>query len=350
MASQEDATPWAVPVFSPQEPLSPSITQNPASPDPDTLLPGRAYFSQLGIVRRKPSRGDAPPTLSKSCSDKLSLHQCTSLLSSPTSLLVSPEHAYISTLILPTSQYNALGCKRAFSDGRGEDADDNAADLKQQTQARMAPLSTKRNNWSLGGGYTFRPFTVKTTDIEFAFSRRRALTPIAPPESILSGSPSPIPKPPKIAPSNLSVARTASNREESTLNGVLQGHKASQATLKGASFASRRRIWGLSVEVASLLGDSVPSSSSFPSSSPSPPPSSSIQRIQEALGIPPPLSTEAAKPELVQAEADITKKTTYSNLKNTSLLEPRRRAKQAAKDLALKGWVRNVGDEDFALS
>ncbi|KAK5635781.1 hypothetical protein RRF57_011493 [Xylaria bambusicola] len=312
MASQEDVTPWTIPIVPQQEAFSiPSVVPTLT---PDTLLPGRAYFSQLGIVRRKPSRGDAPSTLSKSCSDKLSLHQCTSLLSSPTSLLVSPEHVYISILILPTSQYSASGCKRAFSDGQDEDKGDKEA----SSQARMASLFTQDSNRNQGGGYDFRPFTVKTTDIEFAFSRRSANNLLEPDSNTNT------PKP-KLTPSNLAVALTASNRVETTLNGVLQGHKASQAHIRGSSFVSRRRLWGLAVEVASLLPIANPQSTN------------NIPHIQQALGVP--NSSIAAETEAK----------TYRDVKKTSLLEPRRRAKQAARDLALQGWVRNVGDEDFVL-
>ncbi|KAI1423439.1 adenosine deaminase/editase [Xylaria sp. FL1777] len=325
MASQADATPWAIPAVSQQEsPSIPFVVSNPAPLEPDILLPGRAYFSQLGIVRRKPSRGDAPPTLSKSCSDKLSLHQCTSLLSSPTSLLVSPDHAYISTLILPTFQYSASGCKRAFSDGQSQDEGDKAANAQ---QARMASLATQDNNWSRSGGYSFQPFTVKTTDLEFAFSRRTAMT-------LLTPSPSPpiTDVKPKITPSNLSVALTAFNREETTLNGVLQGHKASQAHIRGASFASRRSLWLQAVEVASLLSEDG---------------SGNTQQIQQALGVPC-LSTTTTTTAAAEA-SPATETKTYRDLKNTPLLEPRRRAKQAARSVALKGWVRNIGDEDFVL-
>lgn len=108
MAAQEDDSPW-------QLPCSTSADKQPNPLEAETALPGRAYFSQLGIVRRKPARGDAPPTLSKSCSDKIALKQCTSLLSSLASLLVHPANAYIDTLVLPESQYSAVACERAFS-------------------------------------------------------------------------------------------------------------------------------------------------------------------------------------------------------------------------------------------
>ncbi|KAH6854933.1 adenosine deaminase/editase [Chaetomium sp. MPI-CAGE-AT-0009] len=143
MSSQEDATPWGTPVPitpsppPPQQSPSPSTSPAPPSPSPSptpstpipppqtqtqpqtqppppTLL-GRGYFSHLGIVRRKPSRGDAPPSHSKSCSDKLALKQCTSLLSSLASLFVSPRGAYLASLVLPASQFSAAGCTRCFA-------------------------------------------------------------------------------------------------------------------------------------------------------------------------------------------------------------------------------------------
>ncbi|TRX89990.1 hypothetical protein FHL15_009091 [Xylaria flabelliformis] len=312
MASQADATPWAIPT-SPSQGLPSSPTSTLL--EPEALLPGRAYFSQLGIVRRKPSRGDAPPTLSKSCSDKLSLHQCTSLLSSVTSLLVSPEHAYISTLILPAAQYSALGCRRAFSDGQSRnerEGGDVGLRQQQQQEARMAPLAAQTQG---DGGYAFRPFSVETTDLEFVFSRRS-------PASILTLSPSRVPKT-KITPSNISTAHTASNRTETTLNGVLQGRKASAADIRGASFASRRQIWSLAVEVAGLLASDEPNQSIQTDKR-------DTLHIRDALGV------AGTGP-------------TYAQVKNCASLGPRRRAKEIARREALRGWVRNVGDEDFLL-
>ncbi|KAI1300419.1 adenosine deaminase/editase [Xylaria venustula] len=338
MASQEDATPWTIPPQGSPSHSSP-ITPHPPSPGPDELLLGRGYFSHLGIVRRKPSRGDAPPTLSKSCSDKLSLHQCTSLLSSPTSLLVSPEHAYISTLILPRTQYSASGCRRAFSDGQdcwdGNGAREEAG-LHQE--ARMAPLVTQSKDWT--GGYKFRPFTIKTTDVEFSFSRRTALSSSSSCTSSIINTNTkadknislPTASGIRITPSNLSAARTASGREETTLNGVLQGHKASSAHLRGASFASRRRIWGLAVQVADLPAKEHQKAGEGEDDGVR----REAKRIQEALGVTCPPTEQQNK--------------TYRDLKdNNPLLEPRRRTKQAARSTALKGWVRNTGDEDFVL-
>lgn len=353
MASQADATPWTVATI-PQKETSPAPVPVAITPEPATHLRGRAYFSQLGIVRRKPSRGDAPPTLSKSCSDKLSLRQCISLLSSPSSLVVSPDHAYISTLILPKSQYSASACWRAFSDGQGQDEYGKEAGSQ---QARMAPLQDSSRGW--GGGYKFQPFSVETTDFEFAFSRQS--TTISPSSSLLPSrcslphsSPSPTatpystdpssgPKPKnKIAPSNLSTALTASGREETTLNGVLHGRKAADADIRGASFASRRRIWSLAVEVASsLTRDGLKASQ--------------VQDIRRAFGITvtsSSFSTIASNTPITiirEQDSGTRCRKTYAAIKNTPLLEPRRHAKEAARRLALQGWVRNMGDEDFAL-
>ena len=108
MEAQEDSTPWTTP-----PPLIHDTTG--LSTPQTTALRGRSHFSHLGAVRLKPSRPDAPPTFSKSCSDKLALTQTTSLLSSLTSLLISPQNAYITALVMPTSQFNKAACTRAFA-------------------------------------------------------------------------------------------------------------------------------------------------------------------------------------------------------------------------------------------
>ncbi|POR37565.1 Uncharacterized protein TPAR_02202 [Tolypocladium paradoxum] len=200
MAAQDDASPWPAP--------TPSPTSNGETP-----LPGRAYFSHLGVVRRKPARGDAPPTLSKSCSDKLALKQCTSLLSSLASLLVDPARAYIDTLVLPASQHSAAACGRAFS-GSG----------------RMRALAGAA--WP--GGYAFRPFAVETTTEEFEFSRR----------AVQARSDS-------ISPSNLAAAWSCSGVEESIIGGVIQGRKPFDQ--RGASRMSRRQMWTAAIGIARQL-------------------------------------------------------------------------------------------------
>ncbi|KFZ03611.1 hypothetical protein V502_10802 [Pseudogymnoascus sp. VKM F-4520 (FW-2644)] len=201
MAAQDDATPWAIPA-----PASPTAT--------DSSMPGRGYFSNLGIVRRKPSRPDAPSTLSKSCSDKITLKQITSVLSSITSLLISPENAYLQTLTLPESQYVEAGCERCFSPrGRLKDL--------------QVPLS---------GGYSFQDFKIMTTKREFAYSRRDADG-----SPLLSDA---------ISPSNI-AASWSPYFEETLIGGVLQGRK--QNDPRGASVVCKKRMWGLAHEITRLL-------------------------------------------------------------------------------------------------
>ncbi|RDA85319.1 hypothetical protein CP532_4967 [Ophiocordyceps camponoti-leonardi (nom. inval.)] len=201
MAAQPDASPW----------------EEPSSPSP---LPGRSHFSRLGIVRRKPSRADAPASSSKSCSDKLALKQCTSLLSSLTSLFVQRSDAYIRTLVLPASQYVPGACERAFS-----------------STGRMAPVAAAAAGddascWS--EGYVFRPFIIETTTEKFTFSRE-VRTSVCP----------------SIVPCNLAVAWSAGSVEESIVNGVLHGRKPLDP--RGASHMSRRKMWEAAAAVADAL-------------------------------------------------------------------------------------------------
>lgn len=255
MAAQDDASPWQS-----QSPATDITSQ-------DVPLLGRGFFSQLGIVRRKPARGDAPPTLSKSCSDKIALKQCTSLLNSVTSLLVSPRDVYISSLILPQSQYSETACRRALS-----------------VDGRMAPL--RDLEW--GGGYSFAPFDIQTTIKEFSHSKR----------GHDSGE--------RAVASNLAVAWSQHGLTEALIGGKLQGRK--QGDVRGASLVSRRKMWGLALDIIRSLGmTSAP--------------------LYDVLG-----------------------SASYEELKDAELLAARRKAKTEARKLALKGWTRNLGDSDFDLS
>ncbi|CAM1502012.1 Fc.00g039960.m01.CDS01 [Cosmosporella sp. VM-42] len=213
MAAQEDASPWE----------TPAAYAAKSDSTIETRLPGRAYFSRLGIVRRKPARGDAPPTLSKSCSDKIALKQCTSLLSSLTSLFIDPANAYIHSLILPESQYSPTACRRAFS-----------------ADGRMKPLVGKE--WA--GGYSFKAFLTETTDLEFNYSKR----------SVQARSDT-------ISASNLAAAWSHLGVEETIIGGVIQGRKPFQE--KGASRMSRRRMWESARDLADHIGDNNPHTSEF---------------------------------------------------------------------------------------
>lgn len=190
MAAQDDATPW----------------EDPVHGDEGVLLNGRGQFAKLGVVRRKPSRADAPVTLSKSCSDKLSLRQCTSVLSSLTSLLLSPRNAYLHNLILPESQHVPAATRRAFS-----------------PQGRMSGLVDYEGGLSVWpGDYAFRPFEVSTTTTEFAFSRRMT--------GSTTGSKG----------SNITAMWTP-HYQEVLVGGTVQGNKA--LSLRGASAISKLGIW-----------------------------------------------------------------------------------------------------------
>ncbi|KAF2275453.1 uncharacterized protein EI97DRAFT_434293 [Westerdykella ornata] len=211
MDAQEDATPWtSAPESVPGLPDLEAISSAEV-----TVLRGRSHFGHLGAVRLKPSRPDAPPTLSKSCTDKIALTQCTSLLSSLTSLLMSPRNAYLTSLVLPQSQYVESACIRAFS--------------RSGRMSRISPDMEKR--WS--GGYAFHPFSVHATCREFKHSRRS----VAPSE--------------KPIPCNLSALSTP-HFQESLIGGVLQGRK--QLDPRGASRVSRRSMWKAVLELAGLVG------------------------------------------------------------------------------------------------
>lgn len=247
MAQQDDQSPW----------------KSTSEVESDELF-GRGYFGTLGVVRRKPARPDAPPTLSKSCSDKLALKQYTSILSAVSSLLIHPENAYIHTLVMPSSQMVPEACDRAF--GRN---------------GRLSALQSVSS-----GEFTFRPFTVRPTTREFAFSRR-----IVDPSTT------------SIVPSNIS-SLTYGSKQETLINGTLQGRK--QGDPRGASAVSRRSMWALALKVATLL----------------------------------------AQPALVTALGA----KSYADVKAGKMLSDREAAKQTARDSSLQGWKRNTGDDEWSLS
>lgn len=193
MASQQDATPW---------------TNAAPSSKPGDML-GRGHFDRLGVVRRKPARPDAPVTMSKSCSDKLALKQVTGLLSGTAARLVQLDGCYLRTLVMPEAETVSEAVTRAF--GR---------------EGRMKAL----DEWEgTKAGHKFRPFEVKTTARDFAYSAQGA----------------------EAGGSNLSALWTP-KRQEVLVNGVLQGRK--QFDVKGASITSRRGLWKLALEVAVMAG------------------------------------------------------------------------------------------------
>ncbi|KAF2199111.1 hypothetical protein GQ43DRAFT_465078 [Delitschia confertaspora ATCC 74209] len=211
MAAQEDPTPWTA--------TPPSIPSSTTEAEKGLyLLRGRGHFSHLGAVRLKPSRPDAPPTLSKSCTDKLAMAQVTSALSSLTSLLFTPKNAYISSLVLPKSQYVPTATTRAFA-----------------TTGRMSEASSvlAQTVGAQDSGYAFHPFSIQTTHLEFTHSRRN------------------IPPTHKPLPSNLSAVYTP-HFQETLIGGVLQGRK--QFDPRGASLICRKSMWSAVAGIAALAG------------------------------------------------------------------------------------------------
>ncbi|EHA18998.1 hypothetical protein ASPNIDRAFT_186946, partial [Aspergillus niger ATCC 1015] len=231
MAAQDDPTPWE---------LSPSEEEEAG------LLSGRANFSQLGIVRRKPARADAPSTKSKSCSDKLALRQVSSLLSRGMSLLVAvTENAYLAGVVMPREEVSETGCVRAWG-----------------VDGRMGPLLLRFEEGG-GDGYGYHPFKVLSVDTEVV----EELWAFGKPKSKEAGM--------KCKPGNISAVWTAApvlggasgggvdryaaengakqlaklsgswtGLYETIIGGMKQGYKASVPVGKGASALSRAKMWG----------------------------------------------------------------------------------------------------------
>lgn len=82
------------------------------------IIRGRAHFTRLGFVRTKPGRSDSLVSLSKSCSDKLTIKQYLGTLNSITSLFINPSRSYLKWLILPKDKYYAceMSIKACFQD------------------------------------------------------------------------------------------------------------------------------------------------------------------------------------------------------------------------------------------
>jgi tRNA-specific adenosine deaminase 1 len=184
-------------------------------PDPTEVLQGRGYFSALGKVRRKPSRGDAEATMSKSCTDKLTLKQVTSVLCFPASLIIAPtENAYLSGLIVPSTKYSETGFRRAFG-----------------SSGRVASLQTSQ----LPPSAQFRPFKITILPIDFEpFPFAKADTTQR-----------------RTKAGNVSAvfikSLQGSNKDihETILGGVRQGHRPFVNDLKKPSVACRLKLWEL---------------------------------------------------------------------------------------------------------
>ncbi|KAJ5656729.1 hypothetical protein N7507_008679 [Penicillium longicatenatum] len=335
MAAQDDATPWEVI----RETNHTSEAQEGPALVEDNLLDGRAHFSLLGVVRRKPARTDAESTRSKSCSDKLALKQVSSLLSWQTSRLVAPtQNAYLAGLVLPEDEISHIACKRAFgANGR-----------MKALEGRSWPSDTPGRI-----GYQFRPFQILSVPVR----EIEALWKFAKPKSITAEASDAAITPRKSKPGNVSAVwtlapshshrcavlsdvgskqlpslfRSKTGLYESIIGGVKQGNKASSPLPRGASALSRSKLWALMSNILESEGRAQDSRD---------------DREQSAN------KTVEALPETCPPQ-DTQKATTYQDLKQSrdKVLGPHRPREEAIRDAreVLKGWIRNVGDEDWGL-
>lgn len=322
-------------IASSPSPSSVGVAATPPPPPPDVLLLGRACFARLGVVRRKPARPDAPPTLSKSCSDKLALRQCTSLLGGLASLLVAPTGGlYLRSLVVPRAQYSAAGCARCFS-ARGRmkrlvtaSASASASASCSTTTTSDSPLlvddvdDEERRGGGGGRGdddydcdyYAFRPFDIATTALEFPFSRRGGGG--GDDDGGDGGDGGDV----KYVASSLATAWSANGLAENIIGGVLQGRR--QTDPRGASQVSRARMWALARDVGEMAAAK-----------------------DRGCGDDHVVAAVAAA-----AVAVVPGSGTYREVKGSLALRRRRRAKARAVRDALTGWVRNAGDDGFRLS
>jgi len=195
--------------------------------------------------------------------------------------LVRGEGCYLRTLVLPEGQVIAEAVERAFgTDGKGRMRDVTRDDVQRRWR-------------EMGAGFAFRPFDVTTTRRVFEYGKQLAAGVEAQRNTV---------------PSNLSVLYTLgcgerSGRQEILTNGVLQGRK--QLDPKGASCASRRRMWEGVVDVLRAAG--------------------------------------------VGTLAERVQKGTYAQMKGSEQLAPRKRVKRDVLETSLKGWKANLGDDDWML-
>ena len=365
MAAQEDPTPWTVPSRPDPNTITATTTStdSPSSPTAN-LLDGRAHFSLLGVVRRKPARADAESTRSKSCSDKLALRQVTSLLSYPASLLVAPtESAYLAGLVLPEEEISRVACARAFGDGETG---------RMRALRGVAWTTTGSSDDEESCGYRFRTFqvlSVPTEEVEaqWAFGKPKT-TPIPPPpspsaqaEGEVHGKAPPPKKKSKTgnvsavwtaAPSSSlnhhsgvqSKSSTTGGLLEVIINGVKQGNRASPPTARGASALSRAKMWGLLRDIVARLSPLCYSGSG--SGQPPPESTSDEQETVRENGDGDLENDDAVRWRILEA-------TSYEQFKrapkmSTDLIRLREQAMQDAKRV-LQGWIPNRGDEEWGV-
>ena len=200
--SPEEARPW---------------TDVPHTSDKNAPRPllGRGYFSQLGAVRRKPSRGDAEATMSKSCTDKLAMKQFTSLLSFPADTFIAQTaNCFVSWFVVYEDRYIHAAHERSFGKkGRLQTMENEA----RRFNVCILPSSCPRFE-----------FEKESTEIPSKASNVSALW--------IRGS-----------------GHASDDTIEVLLNGVKQGFKQFENREGKQSAICRKQMWSSGVRVAALL-------------------------------------------------------------------------------------------------
>ncbi|KIW16019.1 hypothetical protein PV08_06070 [Exophiala spinifera] len=187
-------------------------------------LQGRGHFSLLGYVRRKPARADADQSHSKSCTDKLTVKQFTSVLSFPTDLFIQrTENAYIRTLIVYRDQYDSTGYERAF--GRSGRLS-NVCSLDHPFRIDPLPEDFPRFMYDRANTDSDHECKAKVTNISALWIR-------------CAGT----------------AAATAADVVEVLMNGVKSGFKQWDQRPTKASIVSRYKLWQLAHSMLPFIRD-----------------------------------------------------------------------------------------------
>ncbi|WEW55304.1 tRNA-specific adenosine deaminase [Emydomyces testavorans] len=341
MAAQEDPTPWAVPVPN-------ANATEIESGLMEKVLDGRAHFSVLGAVRRKPSRPDAQPTLSKSCSDKLAAKQVTSLLSFPASLLIAPSpNAYLANLLLPENEINHRACERSFGNGeRGRLRQLNIQKWEDGSHTdayyaffpfnvRSLPMDQVDNLWKFARqtGANLRPNKVGNISAVWAatpsFGEKPAHTSFSQGQTPLSRH-----------ASRMSLKQFPTNITETLINGVRQGYHISSLDARKASALSRAKMWDLLRETIRLFPDgSDARMDALPLDENQPSGNTGVSEVE-------------TRTQLTRLRDCVLSAPTYSSMKcaaaETSLLHLRNKVLADVRRV-LGNWIENRGDEQWGL-
>ena len=260
---------------------------------------GGFHPSLLSAVRTKPARRDAPPTLSKSCSDKLSLAQVQGVLRFPADLFVEP--VFLDNLIVPESAFHAEGYERAFErTGRMKpcgDVDDNGGEGRAGVSTRSTLQQTHR----------FSSVVLRDVDAPFEFSKdtERGRKKVSNASAIY------------INQSRSTGFAAPSDIIESLINGVKQGFRQDSSHHGKESVVSRRQMWLLGKEVSDMIG--------------------AVEKGTSRMGI-------SGAREIQQAMVS----GTYREAKGCASRAPRKDAKKEAMS-RLGGWIANARDDDWKI-